>query len=79
MRIRTMAELEATLDAQNAAKWQSAVVAAIEAGNADDAVAFAKRAIRDYRQRGADVLAFGDEPALLADIRDERTYLRLAA
>lgn len=79
MRIRTMPELERALDAHNAAKWQAAVVAAIEAGNTDDAVAFANRAIRDYRQRSADVLAFGDEPALLADIRDERTYLRLAA
>jgi len=74
-----MAELEATLDAQNAAKWQSAVVAAIEAGNADDAVAFAKRAIRDHRQRQADVLTFGDAPSLLADVMDERAFLPLAA
>lgn len=79
MRIRTMAELEAELDAHNAAKWQRAMLAALVAGNADDAVAFAKRAIRDHRQRSADVLVFGDEPALLADIRDERVYLPLAA
>lgn len=79
MRIRTMTELERALDAHNAAKWQAAVVAAIEAGNADDAVAFANRAIRDHRQRSADVLVFGDAPSLLADVMDERAFLPLAA
>lgn len=79
MRIRTMPELERALDAHNAAKWQAAVVAALNAGNTDDAVAFAKRAIRDHRQRGADVLAFGDAPSLLADVMDDRAFLLLAA
>lgn len=68
--IRTMTELEAALDAHSAAKWRAAVAAAIQAGNADDAIAFAKRAIRDERQRQADTRTFGDEPATLADMAD---------
>jgi len=77
--IRTMTELEAALDAHSAAKWRAAVAAAIQAGNADDAIAFAKRAIRDERQRQADTRTFGDEPQSLADVRDERSQLPLAA
>ncbi len=77
--IRTMAELEAALDAHSAAKWQAAVVAALNVGNADDAVAFANRAIRDHRQQQADRLALGDDPVMYADIRDDRMQLPLAA
>lgn len=76
---RTMEELEAALDAHNFAKWLWATRAAIEAGNADDAGRFAARAARDYHQLAADRLAFGDDATMYADMRDERTYLPLAA
>lgn len=70
-RIRTMEELEAALDGHQFDKWHRVTLAAIAAGNASDARAFAKRLASHCRETMADTLAFDDE--------DERAQLRLAA
>lgn len=77
--IRTMEQLEAALDAHTFDKWHRVTLAAIEAGNASDAGAFAKRLAGHCRETMADTLAFGDDPPLLADIRADRAQLRRAA
>lgn len=70
--IRTFTELETALDGHRFSKLHSLTLAAINAGNAGDVREFATSLASHCRQQTADVIAFGDEPSLLAGIRDER-------
>jgi hypothetical protein len=72
--IRTFEQLEIALDNHRAARLHRLTLAAIASGNVTDARHFAAALTSHCNETLTDMLAFGDEPQLLADIRDERTF-----
>ena len=77
--IRTFEQLEIALDNHRAARLHRLTLAAIAAGNVTDAREFATALASHCNEQMTDLRTFGDEPMLLADIRDERAFLPLAA